>query len=66
MHEHKSGERDRLAHFGEIEPVIAPYLAGIGLPEADAARTFLNSIRDRSGLLVEHGTDVSEMSMLIA
>ncbi len=58
MHEHKSGERERLAHFGEIEPVIAPYLAGISMPEADAARTFLNSIRDRSGLLVEYGTDV--------
>ncbi len=58
MHAHKLGETDRLAQFGEIEPVIAPYLAGIGLPEADAARTFLNSIRDRSGLLVEYGTDV--------
>ena len=58
MHEHKSDERERLAHFDEIAPVITPYLAGIGMPEADAARTFLNSIRDRSGLLVEYGTDV--------
>lgn len=58
MHEHKSEETERLAQFGEIESTIIPYLAGIGMPEADAARTFLNSIRDRSGLLVEYGTDV--------
>ncbi|WP_218673861.1 NACHT domain-containing protein, partial [Candidatus Entotheonella palauensis] len=31
MHERKSGETERLARFGEIEPVIAPYLAGIGM-----------------------------------
>ena len=60
MHEQRSGEREseRLARFEEIAPVIAPYLAGIGLAEAGAARTFLNSIRDRSGLLVEYGVDV--------
>ena len=58
MHEHKSGESQRLARCEEIEPVIAPHLAGIGFAEAGAARAFLNSIRDRSGLLVEHGPDM--------
>ncbi len=58
MHEHKSSEDERLARLEEIEPVMARSLAGIGLPEADAVRTFLNSIRDRCGLLVEYGADV--------
>lgn len=47
----------REAKREDIESVIAPHLQAIGLTEADAGR-FLDSVRDRSGLLVERGPDV--------
>ena len=56
MHQQKQGEKgDRVAHRDEIEPVIAPHLANIGLENVGE---LLNSIRDRSGLLVERGLDM--------
>jgi formylglycine-generating enzyme required for sulfatase activity len=59
MHEQKQGnnEEERQAHREEIEPVIAPHLVSIGL-QAEDAGGFLDSIRDRSGLLVERGLDL--------
>lgn len=56
MHEQRQGaEGEQLAHRDEIKPVIAPHLVSIGLGEVGE---FLDSIRDRSGLLVERGLDV--------
>ena len=58
MHEQKEGEEgERVAHRDEIKAVIAPHLARIGLKGEDA-KGFLDSIRDRSGLLVERALDV--------
>ncbi|MCK5527644.1 MAG: SUMF1/EgtB/PvdO family nonheme iron enzyme, partial [Candidatus Latescibacteria bacterium] len=52
----KRGRRTKgMAHRDEIELVIAPHLVSIGLGEVGE---FLDSIRDRSGLLVERGLDI--------
>ena len=59
MHEHiqGEGEEEPLAHRREIEPEIARHLPRIEVA-ADQAGAFLDSIRQRSGLLVERGPDV--------
>lgn len=58
MHEQKSGNpEERVARREELEVMLQPHLASIGL-EAEAATTFLDSIKDRSGLLVEQGLNL--------
>ena len=57
MHQQKEGEEERLARREEIKPIIAPHLVSIGL-QAEDVDGFLDSIRDRSGLLMERSIDV--------
>ena len=59
LHEEKQGaeDADRGARRDDIESIIAAPLASIDLPATDAGG-FLDSIRDRSGLLVERALDV--------
>jgi formylglycine-generating enzyme required for sulfatase activity len=59
LHEQKQSaeDGDRLAHREDIVSLIAPHLVSIGLQTADA-KGFLDSIRDRSGLLIERALDV--------
>ena len=57
MHQQKQGDDQPQAERGEIEPILAEYLPTIGL-QADQAGPLLDSIRDRSGLLVERSLDV--------
>jgi hypothetical protein len=58
MHEQKQGvEGERIAKRDEIEPIIKTHLVSIGL-KAEEAGGFLDSIRDRSGLLEERGLGI--------